>query len=120
MGQYVPDEFSATQKTIVYQGPHSAAWYIRHYAGGFVKVANRNSVTVTMPNNQSEATKRFLGIRNYPTVEPGGVITVSMDKEKQEKIDKPKEKIDWGAEMRSTLSALTSVVSIYLLIDRLK
>ena len=39
---------------------------------------------------------------------------------KQEKIDKPKEKIDWGAEMRSTLSALTSVESIYLLIDRLK
>ena len=120
MGQFVPADYSAAQKTIVYQGPHSAAWYIRHYAGGFVKTANRNSVTVTMPNNQSEATKRFLGIRNYPTVEPGGVITVSMDKEKQEKIDKPKEKIDWGAEARSTLSALTSVVSIYLLIDRLK
>ena len=120
MGQYVPAEYSATQKTVLYQGPHSAAWYIRHYAGGFVKVANKNSVTVTMPNNQTEATKRFLGIRNYPTVQPGGVITVSIDQEKQEKIDTPKEKIDWGAEMRSTLSALTSVVSIYLLIDRLK
>lgn len=120
MGQYVPADYSASQKIVLYQGPHSAAWYIRHYAGGFVKVANKNSVTVTMPNNQTESTKRFLGIRDYPTVQPGGVITVSIDQEKQEKIDKPKEKIDWGAEMRSTLSALTSVVSIYLLIDRLK
>lgn len=120
MGQYVPADYSASQKTVLYQGPHSAAWYIRHYAGGFVKVANKNSVTVTMPNNQSEATRRFLGIRNYPTVEPGGVISVSIDQEKQQKIDTPKERIDWGNELRSTLSVLTSVASIYLLISRLK
>jgi hypothetical protein len=120
MGQYVPAEFSASEKTIVFQGGHSARWYINHYAGGFQKTADRNSVTVTMPNNQCEATTKFLGIRNSPTVEPGGVITLRIDETKKEKLEKPKEKIDWGAEMRSTLSALTSVVSIYLLIDRLK
>ena len=120
LAQYIPDNFSATQKLIVYKGGHSAKWYINHYAGGFQKTADRNSVTVTMPNNQTIGTTRFLGIRKYPTVEPGGVITMRMDDQKREKLDKPKEKIDWGAEMRSTLSALTSVVSIYLLIDRLK
>ena len=120
LAQYIPDSFSATQKLIVYKGGHSAKWYINHYAGGFQKTADRNSVTVTMPNNQTIGTTRFLGIRKYPTVEPGGVITMRMDDQKREKLDKPKEKIDWGAEMRSTLSALTSVVSIYLLIDRLK
>ena len=120
LAQYIPDDFSATQKLIVYKGGHSARWYINHYAGGFQKTADRNSVTVTMPNNQTIGTTRFLGIRKYPTVEPGGVITMRMDDQKREKLDKPKEKIDWGAEMRSTLSALTSVVSIYLLIDRLK
>ena len=120
MGQYVPDDFYASERLIVFQGGHSARWYINHYAGGFQKTADRNSVTVTMPNNQCEATTRFLGIRNSPTVEPGGVITLRMDEDKKEKLEKPKEKIDWGAEMRSTLSALTSVVSIYLLIDRLK
>ena len=119
LAQYIPDNFSATQKLIVYKGGHSAKWYINHYAGGFQKIADRNSVTVTMPNNQTIGTTRFLGIRKYPT-EPGGVITMRMDDQKREKLDKPKEKIDWGAEMRSTLSALTSVVSIYLLIDRLK
>jgi hypothetical protein len=45
---------------------------------------------------------------------------LKIDDEKREKLDKPKEKIDWGAEFRSTLSALTSVVSIVLLAERLK
>ena len=92
MGQYVPEEFSASSKTMVYQGSHNAAWYIRHYAGGFQKIANKNSVTVTMPNYQTDGTKRgFLGIRRYPTVQPGGVITVSIDSEKREKLETPKE-----------------------------
>lgn len=120
MAQYVPAEFLTEQKTVVYQGAHSAAWYIRRYAGGFQRATDRRSVTVTLPNNQTIGTTSFLGIKKYPTVEPGAVITMQVDPKKQEKIEKPKEKIDWGAEMRSTLSMLTSVVSIYLLIDRLK
>ncbi len=120
MAQYVPAEFLSTQKTVIYQGTHNAAWYIRHYAGGFQKVADRNSVTVTLPNNQTIATKSFLGIRKYPTVEPGAVITMQIDEKKLEKVEKPKEKIDWGVEMQRTLSTLTSVLSIYFLVDRLK
>jgi hypothetical protein len=121
MAQYVPGEYSSTQKLIVYQGKHSAAWYVRHYAGGFQKLADKNSVTVTFPNNQSESTKRrFLGIRNYPEVEPGGVITMRIDEEKRERIEKPKEKIDWGNELRTSLSTLTSVISLIILVDRLK
>lgn len=121
MAQYVPADYPSTQKLIVYQGNHNAAWYVRHYAGGFVKTADKNSVTVTFPNNQSESTKRgFLWIRRYPKVEPGGVVTMRLDEEKIEKIEKPKEKIDWGNELRTSLSTLTSVVSLIILVDRLK
>ena len=120
MGQYVAPDFSATQKTIVYQGRHTARWYVRHYAGGFAKYADRNSVTVSYPNNQSEGTRRFLGIRRMPRVNSGGTITMRMDTEKKERVEKPKEKIDWGAEARNSLSALTSVVSIILLVRNLK
>ena len=120
MAQYVPAEYLSSQKLVVYQGAHNAKWYINHYAGGFQKLADRRSVTVTMPNGQMLGTTSFLGIRNYPSVESGGVITLRMDTEKQERLEKPKEKIDWGAELRSTLSALTSVVSIILLAERLK
>ena len=120
MAQYVPSEYLSSTKTIIYQGPHTADWYIRNFAGGFQKTADRNSVTVTMPNSQMIGTTRILGIRQYPTVEPGGVITMKMDEEKREKLEKPKEKIDWGVELRNTLSAMTSVFSIILLAERLK
>jgi protein involved in polysaccharide export with SLBB domain len=121
MAQYVPEEYSSTQKTILFQGKHNAAWYIRHYAGGFQKTADKNSVTVTYPNNQTESTKRgFLWIRRYPKVESTGMITLRFDDEKREKIEKPKEKIDWGDELRTSLSTLTSVISLVILVDRLK
>ena len=121
MAQYVPSAYSSTQKSVVYQGSHNAAWYIRHYAGGFQKLADKNSVTVTYPNFQSESTKRgFLWIRRYPKVTSGGVITMRIDEEKREKQNKPKEDIDWGKELSTSLSTITSVVSLVLLIDRLK
>ena len=120
MAQYVPAEYSATQKNIVYQGKHTARWYVKHFAGGFDKYADRNSVTVTYPNGQSDATKHFLGIRRSPRVQPGGVITMRMDTKRRERVEKPKEKIDWGAMARDSLSALTSVVSIILLVRNLK
>lgn len=119
MAQYVPADFASTQKTITYRGPHNADWYIRRYAGGYQKFADKNSVTVTMPNNQSNSVKRFLFFRNYPKVEPGAVITLSMDTKRMEDAEKPKEKIDWERIASSSLSALTSVVSMILLIERL-
>lgn len=121
MGQYVPAEFSASNKVIVYNGNHNAAWYIRHYAGGFQKVANKNSVTVTYPNNQTEGTKRFfLGIRNYPDVEPGGVVTVSIDREKREKLDTPKEKVNWSNTFNQSITTMTAVVSLVVLLKNIK
>ena len=121
MGQYVPADFSAASKTIVYNGSHNAAWYVRHYAGGFQKVANKNSVTVTFPNNQTEGTKRGLfGIRRYPTVEPGGVVTVSIDREKREKLDTPKEKVNMNSTINQSLSTLTTVLSLIILINQVK
>lgn len=120
MAQYVPAEYSSTQKVLVYDGAHRAKWYIKHYAGGFARTADKNSVTVTYPNNQAECTRRFLGIRRYPKVEPGGVITLRIDDKKKERIEKPKEKVDWGVEARNSLAALVSIVSIILLLNNLK
>ena len=119
MAQYIPDDFSSTQKTMVYQGPHSAKWYIDHYAGGLIKTADKYSVTVTMSNYQTEGTKRFLGMKFYPQVQPGSTITVTIDQQKKEKMDKPKEKVDWERLASSTLSSLTSITSMILLIERL-
>ena len=119
MNQYVMDQnvTASGQKTFVYQGGHNAKWYIKHFAGGFEKYADRNSVTVTLPNNQTESTKHFLFFRTYPKVEPGSVVSVNINKEKQERIEKPKEKIDWAAETSRMLATITSVLSIILLVN---
>lgn len=120
MGQFVPEDYVASQKTITYQGPYTADWYIKQYAGGYAKYADKNSVTVTLPNYQTKGTKRFLLFgRTYPRVEPGSTITLTMDTEKREKADTPKEKIHWEQVAANALSALTSVVSMILLIERL-
>ncbi|HPX99691.1 MAG TPA: SLBB domain-containing protein [Bacteroidaceae bacterium] len=120
MAQYVPEEFSSENKTVIYQGNRSAKWYIRHYAGGFQKTADKNSVTVTMPNNRTESVTKILGIRCYPKVYPGGTITLRIDQDKLEKLEKEKEKINWDETLSRSLSSLTSVISIILLVDRLK
>jgi len=120
MAQYVPEEFSSENKTVIYQGNRSAKWYIRHYAGGFQKTADKNSVTVTMPNNRTESVTKILGIRCYPKVYPGGTITLRIDQDKREKLEKEKEKINWDETLSRSLSSLTSVISIILLVDRLK
>ena len=119
MAQYVPAEFSSVSKTLVYQGGYSAKWYIDNYAGGLIPTADRRSLTVTLPNYQTVGTKRFLGMRFYPKVEPGSTVTVTIDQQKKEKLEEPKEKIDWERLAASTLSTLTSVVSMILLIERL-
>lgn len=119
MSQYVPDDYASSQKTIMYRGPHTAAWYVKHFAGGFLKTTDRMSVTVTMPNNQTKATRRFLFFRRTPRVEPGGVIAMRIDTDKQERINKPKESIDWGSVLRDCLTTLTSVVSIVLLVKNI-
>lgn len=118
IAQYVTEGFSSESKLLVYDGPHTAKWYIRHYAGGFDKLADRSSVTVTLPNGQMEGTQQFL-FRSYPKVVPGSVITMRLDQKKVEKAEKPKEKIDWGTELRNSLSALVSIVSVVLLVRSL-
>ena len=119
MAQYVPAEFASSQKTIIYQGSRSAAWYIEHFAGGFDKDADKMSVTVTYPNYQTESTTRCLFCRHYPDVEPGCVITVRMDTEKirerERELAEPKEKFDWMGEIGKILTAFTSLASIIIM-----
>ena len=120
MDLYVPDEFVGSQKALIFHGSHDAAWYIRHYAGGFDKHADRNSVTVTLPNNQTESTKRFLGIRSYPRVRPGSVITMKMSEEKIKKEEEPVKKVDIETVAAKTLTSVTSLISLIVLSRNLK
>ena len=59
------------------------------------------------------------GIRNYPEVEPGSIVTLTMNAEKVRKEAEPKEKVDLESTLAKALSSITSVVSILLLATRL-
>jgi hypothetical protein len=119
MDQYVPEDLLTDQKTLTFKGRRSAAWYIRHNAGGFQRNADKNSVTVTLPNNECESVRRFLWIRNYPEVEPGSIVTLSMNPEKVRKEAEPKEKVDLESTLSKALSSILSVVSIIMVAQRL-
>lgn len=120
MSQYIVPGGNPDQTTVVYKGPHNAKWYINKCAGGFAKTADRNSVTVTLPNNQTLGTKHFLFFRIYPKVEPGSIIALTTDPDKERVLLEPKEKVNWDNVYSKVLTSITSITTIILLIDRLK
>jgi protein involved in polysaccharide export with SLBB domain len=118
MAQYSMDEKYTDLKNVIFHGSRSAGWYVRKFAGGFEQDVDRNSVTVTYPNNEMRSTKRLLGVfRNYPNAKPGSMITMKM------KPPRPKElegkKTDWDAIWSKTLAAATTSLSMYFLIRQI-
>ncbi|MDN3204142.1 SLBB domain-containing protein [Algoriphagus sediminis] len=61
--------------TLRYEGGRSLKYYING-AGGFERRANRKQTYVVYANGAVKRTKGFLGIRNYPPVEPGAEVIV--------------------------------------------
>ncbi|MEB2782527.1 SLBB domain-containing protein [Algoriphagus sp. C2-6-M1] len=58
---------------------HESGRTLKHYingAGGFERRANRKQTYVVYANGAVKRTKGFLGIRNYPPVEPGAEVIV--------------------------------------------
>lgn len=97
---------------IIYQGPHSAKWYINQFAGGLAKKADRKSIIVIRENGLASGTQKVLGLfKRYPTVRYGDTIKVSYEVEKSN--DKKDEKpIDWD----KMLAKVISIGTLYALI----
>jgi protein involved in polysaccharide export with SLBB domain len=119
LGTRIKQEGSA-RINIVFQGRKSAKWYVRNYAGGFVKDADRRSVTSTLKNGQVKATKPIFGfIKKYPTVEPGATVSMALKPPKPPKAE-PDKKMDWQAFWQTTLTSATAVLSIMAIAQSLK
>jgi polysaccharide biosynthesis/export protein len=99
----------------------SARWYVKHYAGGFKKGANKKSTMVIYPNRKVDYTRSFIGIKNYPTVDiEGALITVEMKVKKPKPPKGPESALNWNIILPSVIAALTSVGSTVALILVLK
>ncbi len=99
----------------------SARWYIKHYAGGFKKGADKKSTLVIYPNRKVDYTRSFIGIKNYPTVDiEGALITVEMKHKTPKPPKGPETRINWNIVLPSVIAALTSIGSTIALILVLK
>jgi protein involved in polysaccharide export with SLBB domain len=106
-----------SEVSFVFSGAHSARWYLREYAGGLQEDADRRTVAVSYPNGRVDGTQRFLYLfNNMPTVKSGGQIVVNMKapEEIQEKKD-----IDYDAIFTRSFQAISSMLTISLLIKQL-
>jgi hypothetical protein len=82
-GTRVDQKSLADVVNFMYSNARSAKWYIREYAGGFSRKADRKSVAVSYPDGSARGTKSVLFFfRSYPTVKPGAVISLNEHEEK--------------------------------------
>ena len=105
-------------RNVIYKGSHSAAWYVRNYAGGFQSRVNYNSLTVTLPNDQMIGTKRcMLFFYRFPRVQPGSIISMQMKPPKEKPVDG--KKTDWDAALSRTTASISAALTLYLLVNQL-
>uniref|UniRef100_UPI003B3A5344 SLBB domain-containing protein n=1 Tax=Siphonobacter sp. TaxID=1869184 RepID=UPI003B3A5344 len=98
--------------TVNYQD-NSLEKYISQ-AGGFTDEALRKKVYVTYANGKTSTTKKFIGFKSYPKVEPGAIINVPIqDTTSQRRMD-PAEKIAVFSLIGSLLIATGSVLASVL------
>ena len=111
-----------------FTGKKSAAWYIKNYAGGFARNADRKSVRVMHPNGRIEGTNSLWFIKSYPRVQRGSKVFVAMtppevlDDEREIRLEKKKDPVQWDEILRATLttaSILSSLATTILLIEKL-
>jgi protein involved in polysaccharide export with SLBB domain len=100
-----------------YQGNHSAAWYIRNFAGGFGKRADKKTLKAIRDNGLVDRTKSFLFIRNYPNVMYGDRIVMDLKEEKPKVEKKTVKEIDWDKAFTRIL-ALGSTMAIILSVTK--
>lgn len=117
MAQYSIYPENTTVKNVIFQGSKSARWYIKNFAGGFEQRVDRNSITVTLPNDEMRSTKHFLSIfRNYPNIKPGSMICMQMKPPKEKPVEG--KKVDVDALYARSTAAVTSLLTLYLLVQQ--
>ena len=100
---------------VAYQGPRSASWYVKNYAGGFNDdTARKRWTTVEYANGQVAETSSFLGIKNYPDLRPGAEIRVATAPVKQRR-ERREERFDWLGWTRVVLATATTITTYILL-----
>jgi hypothetical protein len=68
--------------TVRYEKGKNLKGYVTN-AGGFAENARKNKAYVMYANGSVDRTKSFMGIKNYPNLEPGAEIIIPQKSEKE-------------------------------------
>lgn len=105
---------------VPFSGTKSAKWYINEYANGFYGKSRRGSVTVEYPNGYVAGSNGFLGMYSYPDVEMGSEIRMQKREKKEKKEKEEKEnRADINEIFATTVGAITTSLTLILLIQQL-
>jgi hypothetical protein len=103
-----------------YQERQSAKRYVKEFALGFAKKADKSGLYVQYPNGKVDKTKNFWLYRDYPTVKRGGTIYVAVqpEKEKEDKARRERKPFDMNQAIATVAASITSFATLYVLITR--
>jgi protein involved in polysaccharide export with SLBB domain len=102
---------------------HRAGWYLRHYAGGFSKDAQRRKTFVEQSNGKLNRTVNLGFALIYPKVTQGSTIHVLAKPTKAPKTEKEKQdskEVDWDKLLTQILAVASTAATITLAISALK
>jgi protein involved in polysaccharide export with SLBB domain len=91
-----------------------ASWYIKEYAGGFSKDAQKRKVTVQLANGKIKRTKRILFFNVFPKIEKGATIYIPAKKTKENKPEGKKKEVDWDKKLTQII-AFTGMITSSIL-----
>lgn len=95
--------------TAVYLPTRSFKGYISQ-AGGFTEQALKKRSYVVYANGSVQSTKNFLGIRNYPTIEPGAQIYVPQKKFRERQVLSPQAWVGLGSAVASMAAIIVTLL----------
>lgn len=96
--------------TAVYVDGRGLKYYISQ-AGGFTEQALKKRSYVVYANGSVKSTKNFLGIRNYPQIEPGAEVFVPKKEYRERQSISPQAWVGIGSTIASMAAVIFSIIN---------
>ena len=111
---------SKFEVNVPFTSKRSARRYVKEYALGFAKKADRAGLYVDYPNGNVDRTKNFGLFKDYPTVKKGGTIHIAMkpEKVKDEKEERERKPFDMNQAVATVAASITSFATLFILLTR--
>jgi protein involved in polysaccharide export with SLBB domain len=111
---------SKLEVNVPFTSTRSARRYVKEYALGFAKKADRAGLYVDYPNGNVDRTKNFGLFKDYPRVKQGATIHIAMtpEKVKDEKDKRERKPFDMNQAVATVSASLASFATLYILLTR--